>query len=196
MVEVKTGRREHASARARARIPDTNLESRCTEYILVPSGRRVKLKHRHTHKRSKKRTCCGWCVPLTVGAVPAAFVDVDRRTQNTRTRRAHSTRHPRAHPHTTRAPTHAHHPCTHPRTHAPTMFAHNTPTPALPTHPPTMHLLASSHVDVTHGIRHRVRGRCARHTRTFHTSHTDSIKPTSSRSVVFCGDPPGKNGHQ
>ena len=83
------------------------------------------------------------------------------------------------------------HPPTHTtraRTHAPTMCAHNTPTPALPTHPPTMHLLASSHVDVTHGIRHRVRGRCARHTRTFHTSHTDSENGPRADAAT----PPGR----
>lgn len=72
------------------------------------------------------------------------------------------------------------------------MCAHNPPTPALPTHPPTMHLLASSHVDVTHGIRHRVRGRCARHTRTFHTSHTDSENGPRAEALFSAATPPGR----
>ena len=170
-------------ARTRAYLARTRRAHRCTEYILVSNGRRVKL-NTDTH-RTHKRTCCACVVPsgLTVGAVPAAFVDVhvDRQTDT-------------KHPHPARPP--AHHPRAHPRvtcTHnAPTLYTHNTPPPRLPTHPPTMHLLAPSHVDVTHGIRHRVRGRCARHTRTYHTSHTRRFRNGPRAEALFSAAPPQK----
>ena len=129
---------------------------------------------RATHRRCCTRGVCRRRQTDTKTPAPGALTQRGTRAP---------TRTPSVHPptHTTRA-----------RTHAPTMCAHNTSTPALPTHPPTMHLLASSHVDVTHGIRHRVRGRCARHTRTFHTSHTDSENGPRAEALISAATPPGR----
>ena len=114
---------------------------------------------------------------------------VDRRTQK--------------HPHPARslneAPARppAHHPCTHPRTppvHAPT---HNVCTQ--PTHSGAAHAPTHNAPSCVQPRRCNTRyppsspcGRCARHTRTFHTSHTDSENGPRAEALFPAATPPGR----